>query len=115
MPFANLNAAGTQTQVDIKEDVRGSKTTTTVAVTSTSVIALPANANRSTYSLYNSGAASVYLKEGIVGSLTTHEAIIPSGFYWQPDASEARYLGAVSLMTASGTASVQVSEATLTI
>ncbi|MDB9514760.1 hypothetical protein PN499_26505 [Kamptonema animale CS-326] len=107
----NLNP---NSQVDIKEDTRGAKTTTTVSATSTVSVALAANENRANYSIYNAGPATVFLREGAVVTSTLYDVQIPSGFYWKEDfGGAARYLGAVSVITASGTASLQVSEGAL--
>jgi hypothetical protein len=107
----NLNP---QSSVNITEDVRGAKTPTTVNATTTVSSALAANANRANYSIYNIGPATVYIREGPVVTATVYEVAIPSGFYWKEDfPGSARYLGAISVITASGTASLQVSEGVL--
>lgn len=106
----NLNS---NTNVNIAEDVRTAKTTTTVSVTSTVSVALAANSSRANYSIYNAGPSAVFLREGAVVTSTLYDVIIPSGFYWREDFSAARYLGAISVITTSGTASLQVSEGTI--
>jgi hypothetical protein len=107
----NLNP---NNQVDVKEDTRGPKTTTTVSATSTVSVALAANADRANYTIFNTGPATVYLREGADVTSTLYDVAIPSGFYWKEEFNAApRYLGAVSVITASGTASLQVSEGTL--
>jgi hypothetical protein len=107
----NLNSA---TSVNITEDTRGAKATATVSATSTVSVALAANPLRAAYSIYNAGPATVFLREGAVVTSTLYDVAIPSGFYWKEDFPSARYLGAVSVITAaSGTASLQVSEGTL--
>ena len=107
----NLNP---NSQVDIKEDTRGPKATTTVSATSTVSVALAANANRANYTIYNAGPATVFLREGAVVTPTLYDTPIPAGFYWKEEFNAApRYLGAISVITASGTASLQVSEGTL--
>ncbi len=106
----NLNPSNT---VNVTEDTRGAKTTTTVSATSTVSIALVANPSRANYSIYNAGPATVFLREGAVVSATLYDVAIPSGFYWKEDFPGARYLGAISVITASGTASLQVSEGAL--
>lgn len=103
----NLNPASS---VNIQEDTRTAKTTTVVPVTTTVGVALVANPNRTNYSIYNAGISTVYLREGAVVTSTLYDVIIPSGFYWKEDFSAARYLGVISVITASGTASLQVSE-----
>ena len=103
----NLNPTAS---VNITEDVRGAKTTATVSATSTVGVALAANANRANYSIYNAGPATVFVREGAVVTSALYDVQIPAGFYWKEDFSSARYLGAISVITASGTASLQVSE-----
>lgn len=103
----NLNPTAS---VNITEDVRGAKTTATVSATSTVGVALAANANRANYSIYNAGPATVFLREGAAVTPTLYDVQIPAGFYWKEDFPSARYLGAISVITASGTASLQVSE-----
>lgn len=106
----NLNPSNT---VNVTEDTRGAKATATVSVTSTVSVALAANPSRANYSIYNTGPATVFLREGAVVSATLYDVAIPSGFYWKEDFPGARYLGAISVITASGTASLQVSEGAL--
>lgn len=103
----NLNPSNT---VNITEDTRGAKTTATVAATSTASPALAANTARANYSIYNTGPATVYIREGSTVTSVLYDVAIPSGFYWKEDFPGARYLGAISVITASGTASLQVSE-----
>ncbi len=107
----NLNPASS---VNITEDTRTAKTTATVSATSTVSVALAANPNRTNYSIYNVGPSTVFLREGAVVTSSVYDVTIPSGFYWREDFNAARYLGAISVITASGTASLQVSEGTLT-
>lgn len=103
----NLNPTAS---VNIAEDVRGAKVTATVSATSTVGVALAANANRANYSIYNAGPATVFLREGATVTPALYDVQIPAGFYWKEDFSGARYLGTISVITASGTASLQVSE-----
>ena len=109
----NLNNAS---NVNITEDLRGALSTATVPATTTASIALAANAARSNYMIYNNGSAPVYLREGsapVTGATPAYNVIIPSGFLWKEDFETARYTGAIHVVTASGTASLQVSEGTL--
>lgn len=106
----NLNPSNA---VNITEDTRSAKTTATISVTSTVSVALAANSSRANYSIYNTGPATVFPREGVVVSATLYDVAIPSGFYWKEDFPSARYLGAISVITASGTASLQVSEGAL--
>jgi hypothetical protein len=109
--LVNLNPSNAA--VNVAEDIRGAKTTTTVSVTNALTVGLAANAGRACYSLYNAGPATVCLREGSPVSATLYEVLIPSGFYYKEEFVSARYTGQVSLITASGTASVQVSEGVL--
>ena len=98
--------------IDIAEDIRGPKTTTTVSVTNTVGVALAANNNRAVFGIYNSGTTPVFIREGAVVTPTLYDFIIPPGFYWKEDFNNSpRYLGAIAAITASGTTSLQVSEA----
>jgi len=106
----NLNPASS---VNITEDTRTAKSTATVSATSTISVALAANAGRTNYSIYNAGPSTVYLREGAVVTSSLYDVTIPAGFYWREDFLSARYLGAISVITASGTASLQVSEGTI--
>jgi len=99
--------------INIAEDIRGAKTPVTVSVTNALTVALAANASRACYAIYNAGPATVYLREGTVVSSTLYEVVIPSGFYYKEEFSSARYTGQVSVITASGTASLPVSEGLL--
>ena len=103
----NLNPSSS---VNITEDVRAAKTTATVAASTTLAVALAANANRANYSIYNAGPSTVFVREGAVVTAALYDVQIPSGFYWKEDFPSARYLGAISVITAAGTASLQVSE-----
>jgi hypothetical protein len=106
----NLNPTSS---VNVTEDTRGAKVPATVSVTTTAGVALAANNTRACYSIYNAGPATVFLREGSVVTAALYDVQIPPGFYWKEDFSSARYFGAVSVITASGTASLMVSEATL--
>jgi hypothetical protein len=103
----NLNPA---TSVNIAEDVRSAKTTATVSASTTVSPALAANANRANYSIYNAGPATVFVREGSAVTSALYDVQIPAGFYWKEDFNAARYLGAISVITAAGTASLLVSE-----
>lgn len=107
----NLNPSNV---VNVAEDIRGPKTTTTVSATATVSVALPANNSRGVYSIYNAGTTSVFIREGATVTSALYDFVIPPGFYWKEDfASSPRYLGAISAITASGTTSLQVSEAVI--
>jgi hypothetical protein len=109
--LVNLNQ---NSSVNIAEDTRGAKTTTTVSATTTAAVALPANASRAAYSIYNAGTTTVYFREGATVTSALYEMPIPPGFAWIENfPSGTRYLGAVSVITATGTASLMVSEGSL--
>jgi hypothetical protein len=110
--LVNLNPSNAA--INVAEDTRGAKTPTTVSVTNTLTVGLAANTSRACYSLYNAGPATVHLREGSTVSPTLYEVLIPAGFYYKEEFLSARFTGQVSLITASGTASVQVSEGLLT-
>ncbi len=103
----NLNPSSS---VNIAEDTRAAKTTAIVSATSTVGVALAANPNRAVYSIFNAGPAPIFLREGAAVTPALYDVQIPAGFYWKEDFSGARYLGAISVITASGTASLLVSE-----
>jgi len=102
----NLNSV----QAQQLPQTRQAKTPTAVAVTNTAAVALPANTNRASFSLFNIGPGSLLLREGVTVTATAYEAIIPAGFHWNSEPSDYRYTGAISLMTTAGTASVMISE-----
>lgn len=107
----NLNPSSA---INVAEDIRGPKTTATVNIAATASVALAANNSRAVYGIYNAGNTPVFVREGAVVTSTLYDFIIPPGFYWKEDFSNSpRYLGAVSAVTASGTTSLQVSEAVL--
>ncbi|WP_445173780.1 hypothetical protein [Microcoleus sp.] len=110
--LVNLNPSNSA--LNIAEDIRGAKTPTTVSVTNALTVALAANTSRACYSIYNAGPPTVYLREGSTVSSTLYEVLIPAGFYYKEEFPSARYTGQVSVITASGTASLQVSEGLLT-
>lgn len=103
-----------KSSVNIAEDIRGPKTATTVSATSTAAVVLPANSSRAVYSIYNAGATPVFIRDGTTVSVSVYEFILNPGFLWKEEFNNApRYLGAVSAVTASGTSSLQVSEAVI--
>ncbi|MCC3423442.1 MAG: hypothetical protein JGK12_05790 [Microcoleus sp. PH2017_01_SCD_O_A] len=110
MMLINVNS---NSVVNISEDLRGANAVAPVSATTTVAVALAANANRANYSIYNAGPATVFLREGSVVTPALHTTPIPSGFLWKEDFVSARYTGVISVITASGTASLQVSEGTL--
>ena len=105
----NLNP----TQQQQPPQARQAKTTTATEITTTASVALAANANRANYSLFNAGPETVLLQEGTTVTPAAYEVSIPAGFHWNSEPSNYRYIGAISLITASGTANVMVSESIL--
>lgn len=107
----NLNPSSA---VNVAEDTRGPKVTATATVTATASVVLAANNNRAVYGIYNAGNTSIFMREGAIVTPTLYDVIIPPGFYWKEDfGASPRYLGAISAVTASGTTSLQVSEAVI--
>ena len=108
--LVNVNPS---TSVNIAEDLRSAKTTATVSATTTVAVALAANAARANYSIYNDGSSTVFLREGAIVTPTLYEVQIPPGFYWKEEFLTSRYTGVLSVITASGTSSLLVSEGSL--
>ena len=108
--LVNVNPS---TNVNITEDLRSAKTTTTVSATTTVAVALAANAAWANYSIYNAGSSTVFLREGTVVTSTLYDVQIPPGFYGKEEFLTSRYTGVVSVITASGTAPLMVSEGSL--
>ncbi|WP_293151222.1 MULTISPECIES: hypothetical protein [unclassified Microcoleus] len=109
--LVNLNSTSS---INVAEDIRGAKTTTAVSASTTVGVALAANPNRAAYSIYNAGTVPVFVREGAVVSASLYEFIIPPGFLWKEDfATTPRYLGAISVITASGTTNLMVAQADL--
>lgn len=113
MPFSNLNPPA-QSSINISEDTRSAKNCATIVIPAAfTAPQIAANANRATYSIYNLGPSPILMLEGDTVTQALHEAVIPVGFYWYPDPSEPRYLGAISLMGSGGEANCQICEANL--
>ncbi len=112
MGLVNLNPPNVA--VNIAEDIRGSDTVTAVSATATSSAALPTNANRASYSIYNaSPTTTVYIRENATVTATLYKHPIPPGYLFESDFSTSRYTGPISVITASGTASLMVAESTI--
>lgn len=88
---------------------RGAKTTTAATVNTTASVALAANANRASFAFYNAGPATVFLREGATVTAALYELPVPAGYHYDGEINP-RYTGAISMITASGTANVMVSE-----
>jgi hypothetical protein len=115
MPIYDLNPA--TATVNVTEDARGSLTpvvNSPFTVTTTAVVVLPANTNRASAAIYNAGATTVFLREGTTPAVTatSYNYPLPPGRLWEPD-SNFRFLGAVQAITASGSATLQVSESVI--
>jgi hypothetical protein len=111
MGLVNLNPSNVA--VNIAEDIRNSDTVTAVSATATSSVALAANPNRIHYSIYNAGTVTVFIRENATVTAALYKHPIPPGYLFEQDGSSSRYTGAVSVITASSTSSLMVSESTL--
>jgi hypothetical protein len=110
MGLVNLNPSNVA--VNIAEDIRGSDAVTAVNATGTSSIALAANANRASYSIYNAGNTTVYMRENATVTAALYKHPIPPGYLFESDFSTSRYTGVISVITASGTSNLMVAEST---
>jgi hypothetical protein len=110
MGLVNLNPSNV---INIAEDIRNADTVAAVTATTTTSVALAANTNRAVYSIYNVGSQTVYLRENATVSATLYKHPIPSGYLFEQEFTSSRYTGAISVITATGTASLMVSESTL--
>jgi len=83
-------------------------------VTPTPTIILPANTSapeRATVAIFNAGPATVFLLEGTSPAITptNYNHPLPPNRLWEPDPNF-RFRGAMQAITASGNATVRVSE-----
>jgi hypothetical protein len=112
MGLVNLNPSNVA--VNIAEDIRGADNVTAVSANATGSAALPANANRASYAIYNaSPTTTVYIRENATVTAALYKHPIPPGYLFESD-STSRYTGPISVITASGTASLMVTESTIT-
>ena len=111
MGLVNLNPSNVA--VNIAEDVRNADTVTAVSATKTTSVALAANPNRGAYSIYNAGSVTVYVRENPTITATLYKHPIPPGYLFESDFSTSRYTGAISVITASGSSNLMVSESTI--
>jgi hypothetical protein len=111
MGLVNLNSPNVA--VNIAEDIRSPDVVTAVTATATSSIALAANANRASYSLYNGGSTTVYIRENATVTAALYKHPIPPGYLFESDFSTSRYTGPISVITASGTSNLMVAESTI--
>lgn len=70
-----------KSSVNITEDIRGPKTTTTVSATSTAAVILPANSSRAVYTVYNAGSVPVFIRDGTTVTSSIYEFILNPGFF----------------------------------
>jgi hypothetical protein len=109
--LTNLNPPNVA--VNIAEDIRNPDTATAVSATATAIVALAANPLRGAYSIYNAGTVTVFVRENSTVTATLYKHPIPPGYLFEGDFSTSRYTGAVSVITASGSSNLLVSESTL--
>jgi|SRR5919202_1201671 hypothetical protein len=111
MGLVNLNPSNLA--VNIAEDIRSNDTVTAVNAAATVTVALPANANRAGYSIYNAGSVTVFVRENATVSPSLYKHPIPPGYLFESDFTSARYTGAISVITASGSSNLMVAESTI--
>ena len=111
MGLANLNPS--TVAVNISEDIRSSDTATAVSATATASVAIPANPLRAGYSIYNAGSTTVFVRENATVTATLYKHPIPPGYLFESEFTSSRYTGAISVITASGTSNLMVSESTI--
>ena len=109
--LVNLNPSNFA--VNIAEDIRNSDTATAVSATATASVALPANPLRGAYSIYNAGTVTVFVRENATVTAALYKHPIPPGYLFESDFSTSRYTGAISVITASGTSNLMVTESTI--
>ncbi|NQE38365.1 hypothetical protein [Microcoleus asticus] len=111
MGLVNLNPSSVA--VNVAEDIRNSDTVTAVSAAATVTVALAANPLRGSYSIYNAGTQTVFVRENATVSATLYKHPIPPGYLFEQDLASSRYTGVVSVITASGTSSIMVAESTI--
>ena len=111
MGLVNLNPSNVA--VNIAEDIRNSDTVTAASATATSSVALPANPLRAGYSIYNAGSVTVFVRENATVTAALYKHPIPPGYLFESEFTSSRYTGAISVITASGTSNLMVSESTI--
>lgn len=107
-----VNLSPSNVAVNIAEDIRSSDTATAVSATATASVALPANSLRAAYSIYNAGNVTVFVRENATVTSSLYKHPIPPGYLFESDFSNSRYTGAISVITASGTSNLMVTEST---
>jgi hypothetical protein len=111
MGLVNLNPSNIA--VNIAEDIRGADVVTAVSAGTTATVALPENPLRAGYSLYNAGSVTVFVRENSTVTATSYRHPIPPGYLFESESTSSRYTGAISVITASGTSNLMVSESTI--
>jgi hypothetical protein len=111
MGLVNLNPSNVA--VNVAEDIRNPDTVAPVSASPTAIVALPANPNRGAYSIYNAGTVTVFVRENATVTATVYKHPIPPGYLFESEFSSSRYTGAISVITASGTSNLMVSESTI--
>ena len=111
MGLVNLNPSNVA--VNIAEDIRNSDTVTAVNAAATVTVALAANPNRGNYSIYNAGSVTVFVRENATVSSTVYKHPIPPGYLFESEFTSSRYTGVISVITASGSSNLMVSESTI--
>jgi hypothetical protein len=109
--LVNLNPSNIA--VNVAEDIRGSDTATAVSASATASVALPANPLRGAYSIYNAGSVTVFVRENSTVTATLYKHPIPPGYLFESDFSTSRYTGPISVITASGSANLMVTESAI--
>jgi hypothetical protein len=109
--LSNLNLSNVA--VNVAEDIRNSDVATAVTATATASVALPANPIRGAYTIYNAGAVTVFVRENATVTAALYKHPIPPGYLFESDFSTSRYTGAVSVITASGTSNLMVTESAI--
>lgn len=111
MGLVNLNPSNVA--VNIAEDIRSADAVTAVTATATTSVALPANANRAGYSIYNASSTTVYIRENATVTAALYKHPIPPGYLFESEFTSSRYTGVISVITASGSANLMVSESSI--
>ena len=109
--LVNLNPSNVA--VNIAEDILRSDTAAAVSATATASVALPANPLRGAYSIYNAGTVTVFVRENATVTAALYKHPISPGYLFESDFSTSGYTGAISVITASGTSNLMVTESTL--
>lgn len=111
MGLVNLNSSNVA--VNITEDIRSSDVVAPVNATATVTVALPANSLRASYSIYNAGTVTVFMRENATVTSALYKHPIPPGYFFESDFTNSRYTGAISVITASGSSNLMVSESNI--